>query len=487
MRSLSLLAALAAPLLFGAVQAQTAEAPLVLSLTAGGTVRAEVWPGGPLLLMADVLHRDAYGTVAQPVTVAPTAGPSWAGAISIEVRDAAGALQAWHPHAAPMPSGALHLTGPDGGQAGFWLSPDETAALTPGTYTIRAVLDSTAVGASGLYEAPRSVPVLLTVHAAADAPSPDQALAATLRLADYYVLDGAEGAARALIDEALVAQPDHPVLLTYRADLLREAGEAREAVATLERAQAAARARHPESTEPSAGLAFALTLAEEAWDRASTFEVTVAEKGLNHPYSGQGPNVGYYIDGTPGEDLYLERGRTYTFRLAGVPAAHPFYLTTSADGAGAQPYTQGVEGAPASGDGVVTFTPDETSPALLYYQSAADARMGWRLHMISATPLVPVEPGAPATPATDFALSAPAPNPTSGRTGLTLTVAEAGSVVVEAYDLLGRRVATLYAGPAAAGQPLRLELDTAGLPAGTYVVRAAGRGAQATRRLTVAR
>jgi hypothetical protein len=124
---------------------------------------------------------------------------------------------------------------------------------------------------------------------------------------------------------------------------------------------------------------------------------------------------------------------------------------------------------------------------VLYYQSQSSSRMGWRLHMVAATPLVPVEPGAPAAPTADFALSAPAPNPTSGRTGLTLTVAETGPVTVEAYDLLGRRVATLYTGPAAAGQGLRLELDTAGLPSGTYVVRAAGNGVQATRRLTVAR
>jgi hypothetical protein len=45
-------------------------------------------------------------------------------------------------------------------------------------------------------------------------------------------------------------------------------------------------------------------------------------------------------------------------------------------------------------------------------------------------------------------------------------------VTVEAFDALGRRVATVHDGPLAAGSHT-LVLDASALPAGVYVVRAA--------------
>ena len=80
---------------------------------------------------------------------------------------------------------------------------------------------------------------------------------------------------------------------------------------------------------------------------------------------------------------------------------------------------------------------------------------------------VEAEPGAPAEA---FALSAPSPNPASGAAVLTLTLGEAQRVRAEAYDALGRRVASLHDGPLGAGTH-RLTLDGSALPAGVYVVR----------------
>ena len=97
----------------------------------------------------------------------------------------------------------------------------------------------------------------------------------------------------------------------------------------------------------------------------------------------------------------------------------------------------------------------------------------------------------PATdPATDqaaLALSAPAPNPARGAMRLTLTAGEAGRVRAEAFDVLGRRVATLHDGPLAAGQQTPLALDASALAPGLYVVRATSRAATVTRRFVVTR
>ena len=86
-----------------------------------------------------------------------------------------------------------------------------------------------------------------------------------------------------------------------------------------------------------------------------------------------------------------------------------------------------------------------------------------------------------------FALSAPRPNPARDQAALTLRVEEPQAVRVEAFDLLGRRVAVLHDGLVASGSPLTLSLDTQDLPAGVYVVRAVGNSEVQAQRVTVAR
>ncbi len=81
---------------------------------------------------------------------------------------------------------------------------------------------------------------------------------------------------------------------------------------------------------------------------------------------------------------------------------------------------------------------------------------------------VPVasEPGAPASP---LALTV-TPNPARGEAVATLVLAEAGAVRVEAYDVLGRRVAVLHDGSLAAGRH-EVSWALAGVAPGVYVVR----------------
>lgn len=79
------------------------------------------------------------------------------------------------------------------------------------------------------------------------------------------------------------------------------------------------------------------------------------------------------------------------------------------------------------------------------------------------------------------------PNPFSSRTALTLRVGEAQAVRVELFDVLGRRVQTLFEGVVAPGSPVEVGVEAGGLPPGLYVVRASGETFRATRRVTLAR
>ena len=87
---------------------------------------------------------------------------------------------------------------------------------------------------------------------------------------------------------------------------------------------------------------------------------------------------------------------------------------------------------------------------------------------------------------TEFALAAPAPNPTAQASVIRYDVPEASSVSVVVYDLLGRRVSVLAEGDVAAGRH-EARLDARALAPGVYVVRMAAGTFAATQRVTVVR
>ena len=88
---------------------------------------------------------------------------------------------------------------------------------------------------------------------------------------------------------------------------------------------------------------------------------------------------------------------------------------------------------------------------------------------------------------TTHELTAAYPNPFNPQTSLELTVAQQQEVTVAAYDVLGRRVATLFAGTMAAGQSETLVFEAGALPSGLYVLQAEGETFTATQRVTLAK
>ncbi len=84
-------------------------------------------------------------------------------------------------------------------------------------------------------------------------------------------------------------------------------------------------------------------------------------------------------------------------------------------------------------------------------------------------------------------LDAVTPNPFGSRAMVGFAVREAQPVTVGLYDVMGRRVLTLYAGSAQAAVPVDVAIDGSGLAAGVYVVVLQGETVRATRRVTVVR
>ncbi len=115
-------------------------------------------------------------------------------------------------------------------------------------------------------------------------------------------------------------------------------------------------------------------------------------------------------------------------------------------------------------------------------------RHAFRLRQVdfdgTATPSAAVEVAVGL--AAPYALAA-YPNPVARSATIDVTAREAQRVTVAVYDVLGRRVATLFDGEVAASTTERLALPAHGLASGLYVVRATGERFSATQRLTVVR
>jgi hypothetical protein len=91
-----------------------------------------------------------------------------------------------------------------------------------------------------------------------------------------------------------------------------------------------------------------------------------------------------------------------------------------------------------------------------------------------------------ADPHRDF-LSHAYPNPFDSRSVFSLTVDEAQEVTVHLYDVLGRQVATLFAGYVLPGSETLVEISGKALPAGAYIYEAIGRDFRESHAVTIVR
>ena len=80
-----------------------------------------------------------------------------------------------------------------------------------------------------------------------------------------------------------------------------------------------------------------------------------------------------------------------------------------------------------------------------------------------------------------------APNPIRQTGRVRFTVAESQAVTVELYDMMGRRVQSLYAGTPAAEAVVDVTVDASALASGVYVIVMQSETARETQRVTVAR
>lgn len=119
----------------------------------------------------------------------------------------------------------------------------------------------------------------------------------------------------------------------------------------------------------------------------------------------------------------------------------------------------------------------------------AVGRHEFRLRQVDSDGKLTYSPSVTVEIATDgrFQLSAAMPNPATSQAQWALSVSEPQQVRADVYDMLGRRVATLFNGQLAASTNETLVFDATNLSSGMYVVRVVGETFQATSRVQIVR
>ncbi|MDX1407439.1 MAG: T9SS type A sorting domain-containing protein [Saprospiraceae bacterium] len=176
--------------------------------------------------------------------------------------------------------------------------------------------------------------------------------------------------------------------------------------------------------------------------------------------------------------------------LSGTDCFHPYTTTdgavyTAMTNLGAADCGGGLDIRGPVGAGEHSVGNGETTTALFCIIAANDETdFVAQVANCQSAVAVAIEPGPDGVPGTHN-LSTVYPNPFNPQARFTLEVAEQQDVRIAVYDVLGREVATLYSGTLTAGPAHEFTIDGAGLPSGSYVIRAFGEHFSDTRSVTL--
>ena len=111
------------------------------------------------------------------------------------------------------------------------------------------------------------------------------------------------------------------------------------------------------------------------------FVITVVTKDKTHPFFGKGHMMGFAVNGIQGDQMVMERGKTYKIIVDTNPK-HDVYLSTKDIGWGSTPWTDGVEGM-FTYMGTIIVKPDDKTPDVLYYSCRNHPYMGGKILVIN--------------------------------------------------------------------------------------------------------
>ena len=154
----------------------------------------------------------------------------------------------------------------------------------------------------------------------------------------------------------------------------------------------------------------------------NVFTITVGTKTPEHPFYGKGHDIGFIVDGVPGKELVLERGKTYKIVVNTNPK-HDVYISTKDIGWGSTPWTDGVEGM-YTYKGTITFTPNDKTPDVLYYSCRNHPFMGGKIDIVNPGESVEIKRAVKTSPANNVPVKAKAAKVSAAKVNQKLMFAD---------------------------------------------------------------
>ena len=413
-------------------------APIIVGVSVNESPLPVVCHGWPLLASVVIMNENAYQQNV-PVTLAA----SWQNFLHLVVKNSAGNIVSWPFHMVVTADENVVLDSTTYAQIGYWLDASETNPIPLGEYTLTALLDSSAYAGPGssLLSA-RSGPVSIRISAEPALLDIGLKTEKNLLFANLSILKGDDATALVYLSGILAYNAADLRTLVLTGSILESEGDYEGARYAYSRGVSTFYKTHPTAKDPPLELLSAQKALFYKLETAASFVVTFAAKDSTHPAYAHGSPFAYAVDNIPARELQLVRGKTYTFHAKGIPASDPLYFSTNPKGGGREPYTDGVNGTPAEGNGTVTITVQSNAPDVLYYQSSKSEYAGWRIDVADDDNVTSTWDKNSTLPR-DYSLSMAYPNPFNPSTRIRYSLPKAAIVRLTVYDVLGRDVAIL--------------------------------------------
>ena len=409
--------------------------PIIVGVSINASGPAEVYQGWPLLVSVIIMNENAYQSNI-PVSLAP----AWKNSLHFVVRNAEGNIVSWPFHLVPTANENIVLDSIIYARVGFWLEPNETDQIAQGQYELTAILDSSAYpGLGSNVLSTRSGKLEVSFSNEPGSLTLGQKTDKDILLANLNILKGDNPKALEYLSGILGYNPADLRALSLIGYVLESEGDYGGALYAYSKGLEIVYEANPEPVEPPLELLKAQKSLYYKLDHSNSFVVTLAAKDTAHPAYQLGSQFSFYVDNIPARELYLMRGKTYTFYLKDIPTTDSLYFSTSAIGGGLEPYSVGVIGTPAVSNGIATITVSENTPDILYYQSSKNEFVGWRMIIIGDSNVTSVNE----MNASGYSLSLAYPNPFNSTTRIQYTIPRAVNVRLTVFNIQGRQVEIL--------------------------------------------
>jgi hypothetical protein len=177
-------------------------------------------------------------------------GP-WSNALRIEIRNAQGVVQDWPLRLVKAVEGDLSLGPRDRAQLFWQVDAAQTTALPEGEFDVTATLDTTkSAKKEGWTGRVASSPTSFRVRQEPSPLPPAIVSQKQMLFAWTAALEGRPKDAAAAVDALLLLQPRNIGALSFKGDLLAQAGDDREALDCYEKALDVFHERNPDAPEP---------------------------------------------------------------------------------------------------------------------------------------------------------------------------------------------------------------------------------------------